>query len=186
MVLMPRADEDLRAVKSINQNVHRDALPDFRNLGVILRIVLVVLGLSLFVALAEAGSWSDVGARFLQVAAPVQPVLVLSILVLYAANRALHRLSYRVGVLVVFLTEIIVVTVVHRVGSELFAGNPVGQLERYWVFTAAVSARLGSTRTRLSTALMALNRKCGRMRACSACSRASESAGDKARLRKLK
>jgi len=139
---MPRADEDLGAVKSINQNVHRDALPDFRNLGVILRIVLVVLGLSLFVALAEAGSWSEISARFLQVAAPVQPVLVLSILVLYAASTALRRLTYRVGVLVVVLTEIILVTIVHRAGAELFGGNPAGQLERYWVFTAAVTALL--------------------------------------------
>jgi two-component system, LytTR family, sensor histidine kinase AlgZ len=139
---MPRADEDLGAVKSINQNVHRDALPDFRNLGVILRIVLVVLGLSLFVALAEAGSWNEISARFLQVAAPVQPVLVLSILVLYAASTALRRLTYRVGVLGVLLTEIIVVTIVHRVGAELFSGNPAGQLERYWVFTAAVTALL--------------------------------------------
>ena len=72
----------------------------------------------------------------------MQPVLVLSILVLYAASRALHKLSYRVGVVIVFLTEIIVVTVVHRVGAELFSGNPVGQLERYWVFTAAVTAVL--------------------------------------------
>src|SRR3954453_13163759 len=142
MVLMPRADEDLRAVKSINQNVHRDALPDFRNLGVILRIVLVVLGLSLFVALAAAGSWTDVGARFLQVATPVQPVLVLSILVLYAANRALHELSDRASVVVVCLTEIIVVTLVHRVGSELFAGNPVAQLEHYWAYADQLSAPL--------------------------------------------
>jgi two-component system sensor histidine kinase AlgZ len=129
-------------VNSLNQNVHRDALPDFRNLGVILRIVLVVLGLSLFVALAEAGSWSEISARFLQVAAPVQPVLVLSILVLYAASTALRRLTYRVGVLVVVLTEIILVTIVHRAGAELFGGNPAGQLERYWVFTAAVTALL--------------------------------------------
>ena len=139
---MPRADGDLRALKSINQNVHRDALPDFRNLGVILRVVLAVLGLSLFVALAEAGAWSEIGARFLQIAAPVQPVLVFSILSLYTANGALHRLSYPVGVLVVLLTEIIVVTVVHRVGSDFFSGNPVGQLERYWVFTAAATAAL--------------------------------------------
>ena len=129
-------------MNSLNQNVHRDALPDFRNLGVILRIVLVVLGLSLFVALAEAGSWSEISARFLQVAAPVQPVLVLSILVLYAASTALRRLTYRVGVLVVVLTEIILVTIVHRAGAELFGGNPAGQLERYWVFTAAVTALL--------------------------------------------
>jgi two-component system sensor histidine kinase AlgZ len=132
----------LQAVKSINQNAHRDALPDFRNLGVILRVVLVVLGLSLFAALAEAAAWSEIGARFLQIATPVQPVLVLSILVLYAANSALHQLSYRAGIVVVMLTEIILVTIVHRVGSELFGGNPVGQLERYWVFSAAATAAL--------------------------------------------
>jgi len=40
------------------------------------------------------------------------------------------------------LTEIILVTIVHRAGAELFGGNPAGQLERYWVFTAAVTALL--------------------------------------------
>ena len=48
------------------------------------------------------------------------------------------------------------------------------------------SARFGFCRMRDSTALMLLNRKCGRMRACSACSRASESAGDSALLRSWK
>jgi len=36
--------------------------------------------------------------------------------------------------------------------------------------SSARSARLGSLRIRLSTALILLNRKCGRMRACKACS----------------
>ena len=52
--------------------------------------------------------------------------------------------------------------------------------------SSAVSARFGSWRISESTALMLLNRKCGRMRACSACSRASASAGDSARLRRWK
>ena len=48
------------AVKSINQNVHRDALPDFRNLGVILRVVLIVLGaVRCSSRIAEVGSWSE-------------------------------------------------------------------------------------------------------------------------------
>jgi two-component system sensor histidine kinase AlgZ len=117
-------------------------LPDFRNLGVILRIVLVVLGLSLLVALAESASWSEVGLRFLQLSAPVEPVLVLSILALFAADTALHRLSYRAGVIVVLLAEMVLVSAVQRVGSELFGGNPAGQLERYWVFSAAATAAL--------------------------------------------
>ena len=48
------------------------------------------------------------------------------------------------------------------------------------VVRAPSSARCGSLRTSDSTALMLLNRKCGRMRACSACSRASAIAGDSA------
>ncbi len=44
----------------------------------------------------------------------------------------------------------------------------------------------GRVRTSDSTALMLLNRKCGRMRACSACSRASVIAGDSALARSRK
>ena len=44
--------------------------------------------------------------------------------------------------------------------------------------SSAASARRGSARISDSTALMLLKRKCGRMRACSACSLASVKAGD--------
>ena len=46
--------------------------------------------------------------------------------------------------------------------------------------------RRGALRISDSTALRLLNRKCGRIRACSACSRASASAGEKARVRSSK
>ena len=52
--------------------------------------------------------------------------------------------------------------------------------------SSAVSARRGSARISESTAFRLLKRKCGRMRACSACSRAMVSAGDSRRLRMLK
>ena len=51
---------------------------------------------------------------------------------------------------------------------------------------SAVSACFGSERTSDSTALMLLNRKCGRIRACSACSRDSAMAGESAFARSLK
>jgi two-component system sensor histidine kinase AlgZ len=122
-------------VKSINQNVHRDALPDFRNLGVILRIVLIVLGLSAFVALCQADSWSGAVPRFLELSAPVQPALLLSILVLAALSPALRRLDYPVGILLVLLIELIAVTAVLRMGGQFFSGDPYGKLERFWLFT---------------------------------------------------
>ena len=100
------------AVKSIDQNMHRDALPDFRNLGVILRIVLIVLGLSLFVAIADAGNWQSVVYWFLEISAPAMPALVLSLALLWILSPSLRRLHYRTGMLVAVLIEIVLVTVV--------------------------------------------------------------------------
>ncbi len=128
------------AVKSINQNVHRDALPDFRNLGVILRIVLIVLALSAFVALCQSDSWRGALPRFLELSAPVQPAVLLSILVLAALSPILRRLDYRMGILAVLLVELIIVTAVQRTGGQFFfGGDSYGQLERFWLFTVATT-----------------------------------------------
>jgi two-component system, LytTR family, sensor histidine kinase AlgZ len=126
--------------KSINQNVHRDALPDFRNLGVILRIVLIVIAVSAFQALSQSRGWHSAVTGFLQVSGPIQPVLVLSILVLSGLSRWLRHLDYRTGILTVLLIELILVTVVYKAGEQFFGGDPYLQLERYWLFTLGVSA----------------------------------------------
>jgi len=127
-------------LKSINQNVHRDALPDFRNLGVILRVVLIVLALSGILALAQVGDWPALLPRFLELSAPVQPVLILSILALSGLSGWLRSLEYWTGILVVVLIELLVVSVVYRVGEQFFGGDPYGQLERYWLFIIVATA----------------------------------------------
>ena len=109
-------------------------------MGVVLRVVLIVLALSATVALAEAGSWRGVAGYFLEVSAPVQPVLAMSLLVLMLLNRPLHLLSYRTGIVAVLLIELIIVTLIHRIGDQFFGGDPVGRLERYWVFTASAAS----------------------------------------------
>jgi len=121
-------------VKSINQNGHRDVLPDFRNLGVILRVVLIVLALSGVLALAQAGNWQAVLPRFLEVSAPVQPVLVLSILALSVLSGWLRSLEYWTGIVIVVLIELLVASLVYRLGEQFFGGDGSGQLERYWLF----------------------------------------------------
>ena len=124
---------------SINQNLHRDVLPDFRNLGVILRIVLIVLGLSLFVALAETGNVRGATTQFLQISTPTQPAVVMSILTLGVLNGWLHRLNYYTGLLVVVLIELVIVSALHRIAGDILGGDPQGQIERYWIVTAAGS-----------------------------------------------
>lgn len=124
---------------SINQNVHRDALPDFRNLGVILRIVLIVLLLSLVAAVYQSQTWSSLVDALLQVVTPVQPVLALSLVLLWSLGPALRRLPYAAGIAVVIALELAIVWLVYRVGQELFQDSPYSGLQRYWVLTAAAS-----------------------------------------------
>jgi two-component system, LytTR family, sensor histidine kinase AlgZ len=141
-LLRPQETASIAAMASINQNMHHDALPDFRNLGVILRVLLIVLVLAGFAALCQAPGWDLLFPRFLQVVAPVQPVLVLSLVVLWVLGPWLRRLDYAAGIAVVLLLELLVVSVVFRIGQEVFRGEIYAALGRYWAFTAATTGLL--------------------------------------------
>jgi two-component system sensor histidine kinase AlgZ len=84
----------------IRQNPLQPALPQMRNLGTVLRIVLAVNGIAAIVALvrAHSGGW---GAEFLDVASTVEPQLMLVLAVLYALGPWLARQTYGTGALVV-------------------------------------------------------------------------------------
>lgn len=124
-----------QVMPSINQNLHRDALPDFRNLGVMLRIVLIVLGFSAFSALVQAEAWGSVFDQLVRVSAAVQPVLMMSLVVLWALSRWLTRLPYREGILAVVLIELLVAALVYQGLRALLTGDPYARLDRYWLFT---------------------------------------------------
>ena len=125
---------------SINQNMYRDALPDFRNLGVILRVTLIVLTLCLLSAMCQSDSWSGAFNEFLAVVALVEPALVLSLVALWALAGWLRKLDYARGIAVILTLEVVVVTLLYRAEQALFPGNPYGRLERYWVFALAGAA----------------------------------------------
>lgn len=81
-------------VQSINQNHLTDALPNFRNLGATLRIILSVNGIALLYAIAQAVNAQDIVQRFIDISAFLQPVLLSSLLLLYVLNNFLARLVY--------------------------------------------------------------------------------------------
>jgi two-component system sensor histidine kinase AlgZ len=85
-------------VQSINQNLLPDALPNFRNLGATLRIVLLVNSVALLAAIAQAVSVQDIVQRFVDGSAFLQPVLLSSLLLLYVLNDMLARLVYWQGI----------------------------------------------------------------------------------------
>lgn len=106
---------------SINQNNMPDTLPSFRNLGVVLRIIVLVNGLVLCVALLQAASIQDIGRYILHGSAFLQPVLLSVLLILYALDVVFSRLSYRQGVLGVLAVVALASVLIAQIGVELFA-----------------------------------------------------------------
>src|SRR3989338_1642898 len=85
--------------RSIKQNAGADALPNFRNLGVTLRILLISNGMALLLALMQADGWADVPQRMMQIATLLTPILLATLLLLWAAQPWLDRLGYWRGAL---------------------------------------------------------------------------------------
>ena len=82
---------------SIRQNDRSNALPDFRNLGVVARILLVVNAAALAAALVRAQRAAEIDAQLFEIAFWVEPALFAILAALYAASAALARLRYAVG-----------------------------------------------------------------------------------------
>ena len=90
----PRA---LLTMASIRQNAATDRSPDWRNLGIVARVLVAVNVLLLAFAFAAASDF-DNGLRLLtRCALVVEPALLISIVALYAFSRWLEQLPYIVA-----------------------------------------------------------------------------------------
>ena len=125
---------------SIIQNANPGALPDFRNLGILLRIVVIVAAMCLAAALVSAAEPRAWWQELIDLSALVQPILLASLLVLAAANPWLHRLRYPYAIAALIAIELAVTSVVYVFGLNALWG--VGALGRYWVFTLLVTGVL--------------------------------------------
>ena len=126
----------------INQNpAYPPALPNFRNLGVMLRILVIVAAMSMAAALLKAGGAGIFWRELIDVSAIVQPVLLASLLALYAVHPWLARLPYAWGAAALILLELALTTLVAVAGRQLFESQPLA-LERYWLFSLIVSGTL--------------------------------------------
>ncbi len=110
-------------VQSINQKLLPDSLPNFRNLGATLRIVLLVNGVALLFAMAQAVSLQNIAHRFIDDSAFVQPVILTSLLLLYVLNDWLARLHYWRGVAAIILLVVMTTLAIAYVGGDLYASS---------------------------------------------------------------
>lgn len=106
--------------RSIKQNTRADVLPNFRNLGITLRILLISVGLAVLDAFISASGWADIGQRVLDISALLAPVLFGSLALLWLTQSWLNRLTYWRGVLLVNLLVVALTLSVYYLGSELY------------------------------------------------------------------
>ena len=98
------------------------ALPDFRNLGTILRILLAVNGAAAVVALAQSSAPDAFIATWVAMTGFVEPHLILQLTVLYAIAPWLLRQPGRVGVACVFASTVACGLAVHVALRQLLPG----------------------------------------------------------------
>jgi two-component system sensor histidine kinase AlgZ len=126
---------------SINHNTYTSALPNFRNLGVLLRILVIVTIMAVAAAALKSASLGALWREVLEVSAVVQPALMLSLVILVMLNDALKRAPYAVGAAIVIVLELMLVTAVYLFIRPLAATNP-GSIGIYWLLTALVTVFL--------------------------------------------
>jgi two-component system sensor histidine kinase AlgZ len=128
---------------SINQKGVINPLPDFRNLGVMMRILVIVAAATLLAETlrnTSVSGWLQASASTI---AFVLPVTIISLLVLGLATYWLRRMDYRVAVLFIVSLEVVIVTgIVQFVWILLPEEDSIGRLVRYWLFTVLLSLAL--------------------------------------------
>ncbi|MDD2775293.1 MAG: histidine kinase [Gallionella sp.] len=102
-----------------------DALPNFRNLGIVLKIILLSNVLVGFYALALANSWSNLPIILLQIFPLFTPILLFSLLLLWVIQPQLSQLSFRYGVLTVNGLVLLFTLVTYFLGGDLY--HPLGK-----------------------------------------------------------
>ena len=106
-------------------------LPNFRNTGIMLRVLVIVNLLCFLAAFLKAGTWGGLMREWAEISAVSQPLLLGSLLAFALLDDWLHGLSYFAATAVLLFIELLLSSAVHWLGAFLSYGN----LLRYWIFS---------------------------------------------------
>src|ERR1700682_1171916 len=126
---------------SIRPNAYPDRLPDFRNLGVIARVLLAVNALALAGTLYASPQLASAFERFVQSAAFLEPLLLVELLTLLALSPWRARLPYPAGCVAVIALAAVLAAGYHAMARS-FAPEVAPSLARTLILSAALAAGL--------------------------------------------
>jgi two-component system sensor histidine kinase AlgZ len=109
---------------SIGQSAYPDLLPDFRNLGVMARVLVAVNGLAAAGVLFATPSPGGALEHFMRTAAYLEPLLLIELLALAAVSPLLARLPYWTGSAAIVAIVLVFVALYHTLVARLPTGAP--------------------------------------------------------------
>ena len=115
-------------------------LPNLHNLGIHLRILLIVNLLAVMAAILLSKQLSEFLPLLAQLSALVQPILLLSMLGLYALYPLLNKLKYWQGIAAIILLEIAFTRFIYLFINYFFAFNSNGEAYRACLLAAMVTS----------------------------------------------
>jgi len=110
--------------RSINQNAYTGALPNFHNLGIVLRILLAVNLFAVAAVIVQIGDGRAYWDRIFGISTMVEPLLILSVLMLVVLNGPLRRLPYWLGAAAVLVLELALTTGLYAAAYARFLTEP--------------------------------------------------------------
>jgi two-component system, LytTR family, sensor histidine kinase AlgZ len=131
-------DAGERRRQNLLSSLRAPRLPDFCNLGIWLRVLLAVNGMTLVAAFARSRELARLPGEFAELAALVEPVILGSLLVLCAGRRWLGRLSPSVAAAAVVAVAALVGGLFAALLTSLTYGE--SQVSWYACFWSALAA----------------------------------------------
>src|SRR5438105_13704291 len=126
---------------SIRQNAYPDVLPDFRNLAVMARVLVAMNALALAGAFYATNAFAPAFKRLMYARAFLEPLLLVELIVLFAASAALARLRYWMGCVAVVAIVTIIAGAYHGV-VRAFVGDALPSLPRSLAIAVLSAASL--------------------------------------------
>jgi two-component system sensor histidine kinase AlgZ len=128
---------------SIRQNASPDLLPDFRNLGVMARVLVAVNLAALAAALASVPGLAQGIDHFLQSATVMEPVTIASLVALFALSPWLARLPYLAGCLAVLALVLALAAGLHFIVLRLTGQQPADLARTLAIAATVVLVMIG-------------------------------------------
>lgn len=110
-------------------------LPDFRNLGICLRILIVVNLIAIMAISLHASSFEGFFQSYITLSALLQPVLLVTLLVLYFSYPLLRKLPYWLGTGIIIFTALCFANAARFLAAHMFEMETLPAAARVWLYT---------------------------------------------------